>query len=143
MIVVSSKWMSQVHSLVPLTEQEEEVSHILLQHAVFSMSNRMHVVDFPSRAKDRDGCWRSTSRKGLALTWVERNGCYVDVKFRRIKGEYPDLKCVALVQVMQANLALVREYVSAVMEHGDVLCCSMEELAGVVREWCGKEGGLR
>jgi len=46
MIVVSSKWMSQVHSLVPLTEQEEEVSHILLQHAVFPMSNRMHVVDF-------------------------------------------------------------------------------------------------
>src|SRR6266571_444797 len=26
MIVVSSKWMSQVHSLVPVTEQEEEVS---------------------------------------------------------------------------------------------------------------------
>ena len=66
----------------------------------------------------------------MALTWVERNGCYVDVKFRRIKGEYPDLKCVALVEVMQANPALVREYISAVMEHGDVLCCSMEELAG-------------
>ena len=71
---------------------------------------------------------------------MERNGCYVDVKFRRIKGECQDLKCVALVEVEQVDPELVREYVSAVMEHADVLCCSMEELAGAVREWCGREG---
>src|SRR6058998_2921862 len=111
MIVVSSKWMSQVRSLVPLPEQRAVIE-----------------------------CWRSTSRRGVALTWVERNACYVDVKFRRIKGACPDLKCVALVEVVQADSAVVRVYVSAVMEHGDVLRCSMEELAGVVREWCGKEG---
>ena len=69
----------------------------------------------------------------MALTWVERNGCYVDVKFRRIKGAHPGVKCVALVEVEQADPEVVREYVSAVMEHADVLCCSMEELAGVVR----------
>ena len=53
MIVVSSKRMSKMHSLVPLTEQEEEVSDILLQHAVsfqahavFPVANRMYVVDF-------------------------------------------------------------------------------------------------
>ena len=133
--------MSQVRSLVPLTEQEEEVSHILLQHAVFPVANRMYVVDF-SLPEQRAviECWRSTSRRGVALTWVERNACYVDVKFRRIKGACPDLKCVALVEVVQADSAVVRVYVSAVMEHGDVLRCSMEELAGVVREWCGKEG---
>ena len=45
--------MSKMHSLVPLTEQEEEVSDILLQHAVsfqahavFPVANRMYVVDF-------------------------------------------------------------------------------------------------
>ena len=57
----------------------------------------------------------------MALTWVERNGCYVDVKFRRIKGADPDVRCVALVEVMQADLTVVREYVSAVVEHADVL----------------------
>ncbi len=134
--------MSKVHSLVPLTEQEEQVRDVLLQygighitHAVFPVSNRMYVVDFfiPAQRIVIE-CWRSTSRRGVALTWVEKNACYVDVKFRRIKGAYPDVKCVALVEVMQAEPGVVREYVSAVMEHVDVLCCSMEELAGVVRE---------
>ncbi len=133
--------MTKVHSLVPLTEQEEVVSDILLQHAVsfqahavFPVANRMYVVDFYLlHNRTVLECWRSTSRRGVALNWVERNACYVDMKFRRIKGAYPDVKCVALVEVEQADPGVVREYVSAVMEHADVLCCSMEELAGVVR----------
>src|SRR2546422_9994961 len=110
MIVVSSKWMSQVHSLVPLTEQEEEVSDILLQHAVFPVSNRMYVVDFYLlHNRTVLECWRSTSRRGVALNWVERNACYVDMKFRRIKGAHPGVKCVALVEVEQADPEVVRE----------------------------------
>ena len=31
------------------------------------------------------------------------------------------MRCVALVEVMQADLTVVREYVSAVVEHADVL----------------------
>ncbi len=135
-----------MHSFVPLTEQEEQVRDVLLQygighitHAVFPVSNRMYVVDFylPSNRTVLE-CWRSVSRRGVALTWVEKNACYVDVKFRRIKGAYPDVKCVALVEVKQAEPSVVREYVSVVMEHADVLCCSMEELAEVVRNLTGQ-----
>ncbi len=69
----------------------------------------------------------------MALNWVEKNACYVDMKFRRIKGAYPEVKCAALVEVMQAKPELVRECVGAVMSNADVLCCSMEELAEVMR----------
>ncbi len=135
--------MSKVHSLVPLTEQEERVSDILLQygvghvaHAVFPVSNRMYVVDFfLTGLRVVIECWRSTSRRGVALTWVEKNACYVDMKFKRIKGAYPDVKCVALVEVQQVDPDIVRGYVGVVMEHVDVLCCSMEEMAKVVREF--------
>ncbi len=138
---MSSAWMRKVHSFVPLTEQEEQVQDILLQysinfqsHVVFPVANRFYVVDFfliGSRVALE--CWRSVSRRGVALTWVEKNAAYVDWKFRRIKGAYPEVKCVALVEVMQAEPELVRQYTGAVMEHADVLCCSMEELAEVLR----------
>lgn len=129
--------------MVPLTEQEENVQDILLQyavsfvpHAVFPVANRLYVVDFylPGR-KVLIECWRSVSRRGVALTWVEKNACYVDMKFRRIKESYPEVKCVALVEVMQAEPELVREYVGAVMAHVDVLACSMEELAKAIIEY--------
>ena len=80
--------------------------------------------------------WRSTSRGGVALVWVERNAAYVDLKFRRIKEAYPGVRCVALVEGAQAEPSLVREYVEGVMEHADVVCCSVEELTGVVRRPC-------
>ncbi len=44
------------------------------------------------------------------------------------------------MEVMQAKAELVRKYVGPVMEHADVVCCSMEELAEVMREWCGVGG---
>ncbi|MDV3244828.1 MAG: hypothetical protein LYZ66_06620 [Nitrososphaerales archaeon] len=134
--------------MVPKSEQEEQVGNILLQHgvthlthAVFPVRNRMYVVDFfiPAQRVILE-CWRSTSRRGVALVWVEKNACYVDMKFRRIKEANPDVKCVALVEVMQAEPELVKGYVGAVMEHADFLACSMEELAAVMRELCGVKG---
>ncbi len=139
--------MDRMHSLVPMTEQEEQVNEILNQyaishysHVVFPVGSRTYVVDFylPNQRIAVE-CWRSTSRRGVALTWVEKNAAYVDLKLRRIKAANPDLRCVALVEVMQAKVELVRRYVGPVMEHADVVCCSMEELArvvrGVVRGW--------
>ena len=137
--------MNRMHSLVPMTEQEEQVDDILNQyaithnaHVVFPVGGRNYVVDFylPNQRIALE-CWRSTSRRGVALTWVEKNAAYVDWKFRRVKKAYPDLRCVALVEVLQANVELVRVYVGPVMEHADALSYSMEELAKVVREWCG------
>ena len=138
---LSSKWMSKVHALVPLTEQEEEVDGILLQHtithlthAVFPIRNRMYVVDFflPNQRAAVE-CWRSTSRRGVALTWVEKNAAYVDLKFRRIKEANPDVRCIALVEVMQAEPELVREYVGPIMEHADFMAYEMSQLAEILR----------
>jgi len=133
--------MSRLHALVPLTEQEERVEEVLLQHgvthlthAVFPVGNRCYVTDF-FLSDDRVvlECWRSTSRRGVALTWVEKNACYIDWKFRRIKQAYPDLKCIALVEVEHAKPDLVAVYVAPVMEHADSVCYSMNELASKVR----------
>jgi hypothetical protein len=138
---MSSRWMDKMHSLVPLTEQEEQVADILLQHrithlthAVFPVRNRMYVVDFfLSNQRTILECWRSSSRRGIALTWVERNAAYVDLKFRRIKEAYPGVRCAALVEVVHAEPALVKEYVGVVMEHADFMAYEMCELAEIVR----------
>ncbi|HEV2120501.1 MAG TPA: hypothetical protein VGS11_10440, partial [Candidatus Bathyarchaeia archaeon] len=108
-----------------------------LTHAAFPVNGRLYVCDFylpgPSIVIE---CWQSTSRRGVALTWVEKNACYIDWKFRRIKGVSPTVKCVALVEVGQAEPSLVKEYVGPVMEHADVVCYSMEDLSKVVRDCC-------
>ena len=141
---MSSKWMSKMHALVPLTEQEEQVDGILLQHgitrlthAIFPVSGRTYVVDFylPAPAVAVEW-WQSTSRRGIALTWVEKNACYIDWKFRRIKQANPDVRCVALVEVAQARAEQVKGYVGPVMEHADAVCYTKEEFASVMREWC-------
>jgi hypothetical protein len=64
---------------------------------------------------------------------VEKNAAYVDWKFKRIKGTYPDTRAVALVEVAQAEPTLVAKYVGPVMEPASVVCYTMEELATVVR----------
>src|SRR5437667_9098860 len=103
--------MDRMHSLVPMTEQEEQVDDILNQyaishysHVVFPVGGRTYVVDFylPNQSIALE-CWRSTSRRGVALTWVERNAAYVDLKFQRIKAANPDVRCLALVDVQQAD----------------------------------------
>jgi len=137
--------MDRMHSLVPLTEQEEQVEEILLQHgithlthAVFPVRNRMYVVDFfLSNERVILECWRSTSRRGLALAWVEKNAAYVNLKFRRIKETYLDVRCGALVEVEHAEPALVKEYVGVVMEHADFMVYEMEELAQILRRLKG------
>ena len=139
---MSSKWMNRMHALLPLTEQEERVEDILLQydvthltHPVFPVDGRSYVVDFfLTDYSTVLECWRSTSRHGIALTWMEKNACFVDWKFRRIKRNNPGVSCVAAVETPQADVEQLRRYVGPVMEHADKVCYSMEELAGVVRE---------
>ena len=131
---------------MPLTEQEEQVKDILLQygithltHAVFPVSERLYVVDFflPDYRLIVE-CWKSTSRRGVALTWVERNAAYVDLKFRRIKGAYPGVKCLGLVEVSQADPDVVAKYVRAVMEHADSMAYTMTQLGEQVRQLLGR-----
>jgi hypothetical protein len=128
--------MDRMHSLVPMTGQEEQVDDILNQyaiehhpHVVFPVEGRTYVVDYylPAYSVVLE-CWRSDSRRGIALTWVERNAAYVDWKFRRIKGAYPNIRCFGLVEVPQADPGLVAKYVGVVMEHADFMAYSMDEL---------------
>jgi hypothetical protein len=136
--------MAKAHAFAPLTEQQEQVDQVLLQHGVthlthvvFPVRNRMYVVDFfLSGQRTIPECWQSTSRRGLALAWIERNAAYVDLKFRRIKEAYQDVRCIALVEVERAEPLAVREYVGLAMEHADAVCYSVEEMVGVVRRLC-------
>jgi hypothetical protein len=132
-----------MHALVPLTEQEERVEEILLQyevthltHVPFPVGDRQYVVDFflPNNQIAIE-CWQSTSRRGVALTWMEKNAAYIDWKFRRIKGVKPAVRCVALVEVAQAGAELVEKYVGPVMEHADSVCYSKEDFAKMVMGW--------
>ncbi len=145
---LSSKWMNRMHALVPLTEQEERVEELLLQygvtrlaHAAFPVKGRSYVVDFylPSASAVLE-CWQSSSRRGIALTWMEKNAAYVDWKFRQIKETNPGVRCLALAEATQAGAEKVRKYVGPVLGHADAVCCTMEELATTVREWCGVGG---
>lgn len=65
------------------------------------------------------------------LTLEER--CLLDLKFRRIKEAYPEVRCLALAEVVHAEPALVREYVGPVMEHADFMVYEMGELAETLR----------
>jgi hypothetical protein len=133
--------MDRMHSLVPMTEQEEQVDDILNQyaiehrpHVVFPVEGRTYVVDYylPGQSVVLE-CWKSTSRRGIALTWVERNAAYVDLKFKRIKGAYPAVRCFGLVEVPQADPRLVAKYVDVVMEHADGMAYEMGRFAEVIR----------
>lgn len=68
---------------------------------------------------------------------MERNGIYVDYKFRRLKEVYPGIKCGALVEATQIDLPSLREWVGAVMPHADWIAFTMEELVTTARGWCG------
>ena len=147
---MTTRWMDRMHSLLPMTEQEEQIDDILNQyaiehhkHVVFPVDGRTYVVDFylPGHSIVLE-CWKSVSRRGIALTWVERNAAYVDLKFRRIKRAYPDVKCYGLVEVPQADPGLVAKYVGVVMEHADGVAYEMNELAGLIRGLSGKFEGV-
>lgn len=138
---LTTRWMDRMHSLVPLTEQEEQVGDILTQyaiehhaHVVFPVEGRTYVVDYYLPAyRVALEVWKSNSRRGIALTWVERNAAYVDLKFRRIKEAYPEVRCFGLVEVPQADPGLVAKYVSVVMEHADGMAYEMTCLAKLLR----------
>ena len=139
---MTTRWMDKMHSLVPMTGQEEQVDDILTQyaiehhqHVVFPVGGRTYVVDFflPGFSVILE-VWKSTSRRGIALTWVERNAAYIDLKFRRIKGTYPNVRCFGLVEVPQADATLVAKYVGVVMEHADGMAYEMSEFARFVRD---------
>ena len=130
-----------MHSLLPMTEQEEQVNDILNQyaiehhaHVVFPVADRTYVVDYylPAFFVALE-CWRSVSRRGIALTWVERNAAYIDLKFRRIKGAYPGVRCFGLVEVPQADPESVARYVGTVMEHADSMSYELGALARQLR----------
>jgi hypothetical protein len=133
---MTTRWMDRMHSLIPMTEQEEQIDDILnqyginrRQHVVFPVDGRTYVVDFylPDFSVVLE-CWKSNSRRGIALTWVERNAAYVDLKFRRIKVAYPAVKCFGLVEVPQADIGLVAKYVGVVMEHADGMAYTVDQL---------------
>lgn len=143
---MTTRWMDRMHSLLPMTEQEEQIDDILTQfaidhhaHVVFPVEGRNYVVDFylPGHAIVLE-CWKSNSRRGIALAWVERNAAYVDLKFRRIKGAYPSVKCFGLVEVPQADPTLVAKFVGVVMEHVDEMAYTMEQLGVMLSRLIGR-----
>lgn len=127
--------MSRVHALVPLTMQEELAREILEAkgiavrvHEVFPHDDRLFVVDlFLPNSNTVIECWKSVSRRGNALTWTEKNGCYVEFKFWKLKESYPGIRCVGLVEAPQVDDESLRRVVGAVMLHADFMAFSLEE----------------
>ena len=138
---MSAKWMSKVHALAPMTMQEEEVKTLLealqLEHAVhvtFQVGARLIVPDFFLPKLDVViECWRSESRRGVALGWAERNALYVNLKFRRLKAVRPGVRCLGLAEFPQVDMESLRSVVWAVMEDADFMAYSMEEFGSVVK----------
>ena len=138
---MSSKWQSRVQALVPLTEQEESVKELLeglhvqyQAHTVFPYRGRSMVVDFflpgPNLVVE---CWRSESRRGSALMWVEKNAAYVDLKFARLKDGYPGMRCLGFVEALQVDLDSLKRIVGAVMVHADSMTYESAELTKFIQ----------
>jgi hypothetical protein len=132
----STKWMSRAHALIPLTEQERQVRDLLLElglthltHAVFPNKGRLIVVDFfLSDLRTVLECWKTTRRRGVALGWMERNAAFIDVKFRRLKGAYPDLRCVALAEAPYVEPATLARVIGELITHADGVAYSIDDL---------------
>ncbi len=80
-------------------------------------------------------CWRSESRRGSALMWVEKNAAYVDLKFARLKDGYPGIRCLGFVEALQVDLDSLKRIVGAVMVHADSMLYDMEELGNMLRDF--------
>ncbi len=144
--MMSSAWVNKVHSQLPLNLQEERVKDVLIGfrlqhevHRVFPVGNRSLVVDFylPRRNLILE-CWESVSRRGTALTWVERNAAYVDLKFKKLKEANPGIHCLGFIEAPQVDLESLHDIVGAVMQHADSMTYSMEEFAGVMKSYAEK-----
>ncbi len=130
----SSRWMTRAHALIPLTEQERQVRDLLLEqrlthltHAVFPNGGRLIVVDFfLSDLRTVLECWKTTARSGVALGWMERNAAFIDVKFRRLKGMHPGIRCVALAEAPHVELATLSKVIGEILVHADHVAYSMD-----------------
>jgi hypothetical protein len=136
----STRWMSRAHALIPLTEQEGEVRDLLLEqglthltHAVFPNEGRLIVVDFfLSDRRTVLECWKTTSRRGVALGWMERNAAFIDVKFRRLKTMHPEIRCVALAEAPHVEIATLARVLGEVLVHADGLAFSLDGLQSAI-----------
>ena len=136
----SSKWMSRAHALIPLTEQERQVRDLLLEqrlthltHAVFPNQGRLIVVDFfLSDRRTVLECWRTAGRRGVTLGWMERNAAFIDVKFRRLKGGYPGIRCVALAEAPREEPATLARVLGELLVHADGLAFSIDDLRSAI-----------
>jgi hypothetical protein len=136
----SARWMSRAHALIPLTEQERQVRNLLLEqrlthltHAVFPNEGRLIVVDF--FLSDRRlvlECWKTTGRRGVALGWMERNAAFIDVKFRRLKGLHPGIRCVALAEAPNVDSATLARVIGELLVHADGVAFSIDDLDSVI-----------
>jgi len=133
--------MNKMHSQLSLNFQEEQVKEVLdacglvyRPHAVFAVGSRSLVVDFfLHKLEVVIECWISRSRRGVALSWVERNAAYVDLKFARLKQHCPRLKCLGFAQAPQVDLAILVDVVGSVMVHADAMAYTFDELALTLR----------
>jgi hypothetical protein len=136
----STKWMIRAHALIPLTEQERQVHDLLLElglthltHAVFPNGGRLIVVDF--FLSDRRvvlECWKTMSRRGVALGWMERNAAFIDVKFRRLKGLNPGIRCVALAEAPHEESTTLTKVIGEVLVHADGVAYSIDDLGSAI-----------
>jgi hypothetical protein len=141
----STKWMTRAHALIPLTEQEGQVRDLLfelglthLTHAVFPNKGRLIIVDF--FLTDRRTileCWKTVSRRGVALGWMERNAAFIDVKFRRLKAMHPDVRCVALAEAPHVDTATLARVLGEVLVHADGLAFSLDGLQSAILKMGG------
>ncbi len=124
-----------MHALVPLTFQEGEVEERLnllhmeyAIHKVFQLGDRSIVPDFFLPRFDLViECWRSDSRRGVALGWAERNALYVNLKFKRLKELHPAIRCLGLAEVPQVDAESLTDVVGGVMLDADFMVYSMED----------------
>lgn len=137
--------MAKMHSQLPLNFQEENVKEVLDEnhlsyraHEVFPIGIRSQVVDFflPEQNVVIE-CWLSRSRRGAALTWIESKAAYIDLKFKRLKEQYPGIKCLGLVEVSQVDRPSLVQVVGAVMVHADWMTYSMMEFEEVMKNHGG------
>jgi hypothetical protein len=136
----SSKWMTRAHALIPLTEQERQVRDLLLElglthltHAVFANGGRLIVVDFfLSDRRTVLECWKTIGRRGVALGWMERNAAFIDVKFKRLKGSHPGIRCVALAEAPHEEPVTLARVLREVLAHADGVAYSIDELGSAI-----------
>lgn len=134
--IVYENWLAKTHALIPPTGQELAVKGVLDEFAisykareVISVGKRSLVLDyFLPCVKMAVECWMSESRRGVALSWLERNAAYVDLKFRRLKELDARIQCFALVQAPQVDSESIKEWVAPVMEHADFVEYTIEGL---------------